>query len=298
MIVTKQLTKYYADVRALENLNLEVKRGEVFGLLGPNGSGKTTSIRLILGLLRPSSGAASVQGRDCWRESVAVRELISYLPGELRLPGYMTGYGLLRFLGELREGDSLERAMVIAEKILKLDLTRKVRTFSTGMKQKLAIAQTFSDPVEILILDEPTSALDPSAREIVLDLVRAARSEGKTVIFSGHVLSEVEAVADRVAIMRKGRLMHVEDMHKRRKDLRLILLRFKGEAPPIEADGMDLSIRERRGDVVLIEHRGDAQELVAWLSQHDIQDLAIGTDDLKHLYDLFHGPDAAAKFGE
>ena len=137
----------------------------------------------------------------------------------------------LRMLSDLRDGVGLDRAVAIAERVMKLDLGRKLRTYSTGMKQKLALAQVFADPVQILILDEPTSALDPSARSIVLALVQEARSHGQTVIFSGHVLAEVEQVADRVAIMRQGRLMHVEDMHARR-GLRMLLLRFDEGTEP------------------------------------------------------------------
>src|SRR5262249_34813883 len=210
---TAGLTKHYGEVHALSDLTVEVRKGEVFGLLGPNGSGKTTTIRLILGLIRPTAGRASVAGHDCWDDSPRVRQLVSYLPGELRLYGSLTGLGTLRFLSDLRGGVALDRAVAIAEKVMKLDLSRRVRTYSTGMKQKLALAQVFADPVEILILDEPTSALDPSARAEILALVREARDVHKqTVIFSGHVLSEVEEVSDRVAIMSEGRLMHLEDM--------------------------------------------------------------------------------------
>ena len=163
---------------ALDSLSLAVRRGEVFGLLGPNGSGKTTTIRLLLGLLRPTSGWATVAGFDCWRNSLDVRRLVSYLPGELRMYGALSGLGTLKLLCDLRDGAGLDRAVAIAERIMKLNLRRKLRTYSTGMKQKLALAQVFSDPVDTLILDEPTSALDPSARSIVLGLVQEARIPG------------------------------------------------------------------------------------------------------------------------
>ena len=176
---------------------------------------------------------------------------------------------------------------------MKLDLGRKVRNYSTGMKQKLALSQAFADPVEILILDEPTSALDPSARADVLGLVLEARKGGQTVIFSGHVLSEVEEVADRVAIMRKGRLMHVEDMHERRA-VRMILLRYRGQPPQRYPEELDLTLKSREGLVDLLEHRGATGPLLAWLAGADVADLAIGLDDLKTLYDRFHGPDARA----
>jgi ABC-2 type transport system ATP-binding protein len=288
LIVTEGLTKVYRRVTALEGLSLQVGRGEVYGLLGPNGSGKTTTIRLLLGLLRPTAGRATVAGFDSWRSSLDVRRLVSYLPGELRMYGSLTGLGTLRLLCDLREGAGLDRAVAIAERVMKLNLKRKIRTYSTGMKQKLALAQVFSDPVDTLILDEPTSALDPSARSIVIGLVQEARSGGQTVIFSGHVLAEVEQVADRVAIMRKGRLMHVEDMHVRRS-VRMLLIRFEGGIEPQFPPELELSVRERNGDTLLLEHRGDLSSLLRWLASEAVVDIAIGTEDLRALYDRFHG---------
>ena len=292
MIRTEGLGKTYGPVRALTDLALEVRPGEVFGLLGPNGSGKTTTIRLLMGLLRPSTGRASVAGFDCWRQGLEVRRLVTYLPGELRLPGGMRGLGVLKFLASLRGGEGLDRAVAIAEDVMELDLRRKVRALSTGMKQKLALSMAFADPVDCLILDEPTSALDPSARALVLALVAEARKAGQTVVFSGHVLSEVEQVADRVAIMRRGRLMIVEDLHARRQDLRLVLARFPGEAPTAYPEELALAVREHKGDVVLLEHRGEAAPLLSWLGGLGVVDVAIGTEDIKSLYDRFHGPDA------
>ena len=289
MIRIQGLTKLYGAVRALAGLTLEVQPGEVFGLLGPNGSGKTTTIRLLLGLLRPTSGTASVAGFDCWGRSLEVRQRVSYLPGELRLPGSMRGLALLKFLDVLRGGGGLERAVAIAEDVMGLDLHRKVRTLSTGMKQKLALAAAFADPVDCLILDEPTSALDPSARALVLGLVAEARTAGQTVVFSGHVLSEVEQVADRVAILRRGRLMIVEDMHRRRQALRLVLARFPVEVPTEFPEELLLALRERNGDSVLLEHRGEAAPLLAWLGAQGVLDVAIGTEDLDSLYDRYHG---------
>jgi ABC-2 type transport system ATP-binding protein len=292
LIETDDLSKVYKRVRALEGLRLKVRRGEVFGLLGPNGSGKTTTIRLLLGLLRPTSGRATIAGFDCWQDSLEVRRLTAYLQGELRLYGSMTGLGVLELLSDLREGVGLDRAVAIAERVMKLDLRRRVRTYSTGMKQKLALAQVFSDPVEILILDEPTSALDPSARALVMELVQEARKGGQTVVFSGHVLPEVEQVSDRVAIMRKGRLMHVEDMNARRK-LRMLLIRFAPGEIPMPPTGLGLVEREgeRQGRTLLFEDRGeDLGGLLEWLATAPIEDLAIGTEDLRSLYDRFHGP--------
>jgi ABC-2 type transport system ATP-binding protein len=289
MIVTEGLTKAYGRLVALRDLSIEIKAGEVFGLLGPNGSGKTTTIRLLLGFLKPTRGRSRVDGLDCWRQSPDVRRRISYLPGEIRLMGQMRGIEILRFLSSLRGGAGFDRATAIAEQVMKLDLRRRVRNYSTGMKQKLAVCQVFADPVDIVILDEPTSALDPSARQDVLDLVMQAKSAGQTVIFSGHVLSEVEKVADRVAIMRRGMLMHVEDMHDRR-GIRMVLARFESEIPETPPESLELLLRERNGSVALYEHRGSPGPLLDWLSRQGVTDIAIGTEDLKSLYDQYHGP--------
>jgi ABC-2 type transport system ATP-binding protein len=291
VIETRGLTKRYGSLAALSGMTLGVRRGEILGLLGPNGSGKTTLIRLLLGMLYPTAGSARVAGFDPWRDGRDVRRIVSFLPGEIRLFGHMTGLKMLRYLSNLRGGVALDRAVALAERAMGLDLSRKVRTYSTGMKQKLALAQAFADPVDVLLLDEPTSSLDPTVRGDVVTLVRQAKAAGQTVLFSGHVLSEVEAVADRVAIMRRGRLMHVEDMHARR-GLRLVLARYEGGVPESFPEALGLTVRERNGETVLLEHRGAASPLATWIGSQPIVDFAVGTEDLRSLYDQFHGPDA------
>jgi ABC-2 type transport system ATP-binding protein len=291
IIATRGLTKRYGRFMALSGVSLDVRKGEVLGLLGPNGAGKTTFLRLLLGMLYPTAGAASVAGFDPWRQGREVRSLVSFLPGEIRLLGHLTGFKMLRYMSGLRDGVGLDRAVALAERVMGLDLSRKVRTYSTGMKQKLALAQAFADPVEILILDEPTSALDPTVRGDVLALVRDAKAAGLTVVFSGHVISEVEAVADRVAIMRRGRLMHIEDMRAPR-GARLVLARYEGGVPESFPDELGLTVRERNGETVLWEHQGTISALATWIGLQPIIDLAVGTEDLHSLYAQFHGPGA------
>jgi ABC-2 type transport system ATP-binding protein len=230
-------------------------------------------------------------GYDCWTQSLEVRSMVGYLGGELRLPGAMNGLTFLKYLCDLRGGRGYDRAVAIARDLMELDLRRKIRNYSTGMKQKLVLSQAFADPVRVLILDEPTSALDPSARSLVMDLVSEARGRGQTIIFSGHVLSEVEQLADRVAILRRGRLMHVEDMHHRANQFRLVLARFPGPPPDRPPDHLGLLVRERNGDnILLMEHRGEAAPMLSWLGSQGVADVAIGTEDLKSLYDRYHGP--------
>jgi ABC-2 type transport system ATP-binding protein len=167
-------------------------------------------------------------------------------------------------------------------------LSRFPHQLSGGQKARVGIARAIGVEPRLLILDEPTSALDPSARSVVLSLVENARSQGQTVIFSGHVLAEVEEVADRVAIMREGRLMHVEDMHSRRR-VRMVLIQFEDGKDPSFPDELELSVRERKEGTVLLEHRGELSQLITWLGTIPVRDIAIGTDDLRSLYEQFYG---------
>ena len=195
IVATDNLTKTYGTVAALRDCSLDVEAGEVFGLLGPNGAGKTTLLRLLLGYLRPTNGNARVAGFDCVRKSVAVRRNVAYLPAEAALFPHMRGREALQFFAEVRPGSQLQHSLALAER-LELDLTRRVSFMSTGMKQKLALAATLAASTKLYILDEPTANLDPTVRATVLSLVKEARAAGKTVMFSSHVLSELERVCD------------------------------------------------------------------------------------------------------
>ena len=231
LVETRSLTKSYRDVTALDDCTLGVERGEVFGLLGPNGAGKTTLLRLLMGFLKPTSGKATIDGLDSYRESVRVHRAVSYLPGEARLFRRMRGKHVLKFFAGIRQSGNLNGALDLANR-LELDTSRRVAMMSTGMRQKLALAATMSVDVPLMILDEPTANLDPTVRGTVLELVNEARSDGRTVIFSSHVLSEVEEVCDRVGILREGQLVHMQVMHELRKQHR-ILARVVGELPDV-----------------------------------------------------------------
>ncbi|MEK6239223.1 MAG: ATP-binding cassette domain-containing protein, partial [Planctomycetales bacterium] len=197
ILITRNLGKQYGDTRALTDCNLEVEAGEVFGLLGPNGAGKTTLIRLVMGFLRPTTGGAFVDGRDCLRESVEVHRRTAYLPGEARLFRSMRGRTALRFFSEVHPRGNFDQALRTAER-LDVDLSRRVSACSSGMRQKLSLAAVFSLQAPLMVLDEPTTHLDPTARRETLKLVRECQLAGRTVLFSSHVLSEVEEVCDRV----------------------------------------------------------------------------------------------------
>ncbi len=183
IVETIALTKLYGRLRALDGCSLSIARGEVFGLLGPNGSGKTTLLRLLMGFLRPTSGTATIGGRDCYRNSVAVHADVSYLPGDVRLFRGMKGRDVLAFLAELRGQPAPDRSLQLADR-LGLDVARQVTQMSTGMRQKLALSAALSVDVSLLVLDEPTSNLDPTVRATVISIIGEAKAAGRTVVFS------------------------------------------------------------------------------------------------------------------
>ena len=207
-IQTEQLTKYYGASRGIIDLDLVVMEGEIFGFLGPNGAGKTTTIRVLLDLIRPTRGQARIFGQDVQRESVAIKALIGYLPGELALWPNLTGRQILTYLGNLRGGVDPRRIAALAER-LQLDLGKKFREYSKGNKQKIGLIQALMHGPRLLILDEPTASLDPLNQQEFFRLLREAREGGATVFLSSHVLSEVEDTCDRVGIIREGRLVRV-----------------------------------------------------------------------------------------
>ncbi len=208
-IRTERLTKSYGPVRALDGLDLEVRVGEVYGYLGPNGSGKTTTIRLLLDLIRPTSGSVTVFGLDPRRDGLTVRRRVGYLGGEFAVEGRQTAAELLRYLGNLRGGVAPERIAELTER-LDLDVDRRISSLSRGNRQKVGVVQAFMHDPDLLILDEPTSGLDPVLQHEFAALVDEAASEGRTVFMSSHVMSEVQRLADRVGIIHHGCLTTVE----------------------------------------------------------------------------------------
>jgi ABC-2 type transport system ATP-binding protein len=229
-ITLERLAKRYGRVQALDDVSLDVVAGEIFGFLGVNGAGKTTTIRILLDLVRPTSGRAAVFGRDCRRDGVDVRADIGYLPGELGFYGDSTGEAVLDVLARLarRRVDPARRRMLLDRlQLSERDLGRPIREYSTGMKRKLGLAQAFQSDPPLLILDEPTDGLDPLMQEAVYALLADARQRGNTVFMSSHVLPEVERVCDRIALLRRGRLVLVSPVADiRHLSARRVVVRF------------------------------------------------------------------------
>jgi ABC-2 type transport system ATP-binding protein len=287
LVQTESLTKRYGRVAALSDCTLAVERGEILGLLGPNGAGKTTLLRLLLGYLRPTSGRAVIDGLDCYRRSVDVHRLVSYLPGDARLFRHLNGQETLDFFTRLRPGTQMPRAIGIAER-LQLDMTRRVGQMSTGMRQKLALAIALAPETPLLILDEPTANLDPTVRRDVVELIREVRARGQTIVFSSHVLSEVEDACDRVVVLRGGLLVdsvRVADVRRQHR----IQARLVGELsePPSQLSArIDIS-RDVAGSVTILTS-GDLAPLLGWLAEQPLESLQIEPVGLRTVYERHH----------
>ena len=212
VIRTRGLTKSYGSVAAVVDADMEVRRGEVFGYLGPNGAGKTTTIRVLLDHIRPTSGSATVFGMDTRANSVAIKRRVGYLPGEFSLYDSMTGEEVLTYMANLRGDVDWDYTRDLADR-LDANLGRKFSQLSRGNKQKVGLIQAFMHRPELIVLDEPTGGLDPLVQQAFYDMIDEVKADGRTVFFSSHNLPEVERVCDRVAFIRGGRLIAVEDVN-------------------------------------------------------------------------------------
>ena len=233
-IHTDGLTKHYGDVKALVDLNLDIRPGEIFGFLGPNGAGKTTMIRTILDEIRPTAGEASILGMDSHQQSVEIRKHIGYVPGDLAMYPNLTGRDTLTYFANLRGGVDWSYVESLADR-LNADLEKKVGDLSSGNRQKVGLIQAFMNRPQVLIMDEPSSGLDPLVQREFQKMMREVAAEGKTVFLSSHTLSEVQRVANRVGIIRHGKLIAVETVGDlRSKAIRTVNIFFDG---PVDAAG-------------------------------------------------------------
>ena len=216
VIEINNLTKCYGTRRGIQNIGLSVKPGEIFGFLGPNGAGKSTTIRVLLGFLRATSGTARILGHDCWARSATVRQHVGYVPGDVRLYSWLTLHQALKFVGEVRNSDTLRHGTELAERFdLEPDLP--VRKMSRGNRQKLALVLALAHRPQVAILDEPTSGLDPLMQNVLMEYMREMVNEGRTVFFSSHTLSEVETSCERVAIIRDGVIVACDELETLRR---------------------------------------------------------------------------------
>jgi len=288
-VQTLGLTKHYragpplpfrsaraAATAAVDALDLSVNEGEIFGFLGPNGAGKSTTIRMLLGFLHPSAGSGRVLGLDIVRESVAIRRRTGYLPGGIALYDSLTGEALLDYLARLSHRPPVRRADLCERlELSRKTLQRRVRDYSRGMRQKIGIVQALQHDPELAILDEPSEGLDPLMQRAFYDILDQLKAAGRTVFFSSHVLSEVERVCDRVAIIRRGRLVAQEDVPSLlARARRQVTLRVEGAAPSL-AEVAGVSHLEDHGDRLTCRLEGDPRPFLAAIQRSVVLDLTI-----------------------
>jgi len=284
-ITTQGLTKHYGDTRALIDLDLTVETGEVFGFLGPNGAGKTTMIRTILDLIYPTSGTATLLGKDSHEHAVELRRQIGYLPGDLSLYPTLTGRETLTYFSNLRGGVDWSYVDELANR-LDSDLTKKVRDLSSGNKQKVGLIQAFMNKPELLILDEPSTGLDPLVQQEFQAMLREVAGENRTVFLSSHTLSEVERVADRVGIIRHGELVVVESVDNlKTKAIRRLDLEF---GQPVSASLFENieGVRSVDADTtrISVSYEGPMTELLRIATTHNLVDLESVEADLEEIF--------------
>jgi ABC-2 type transport system ATP-binding protein len=291
-IRTEALTKHYGRVRALESLTLDVQPGEIFGFLGPNGAGKSTMIRTLLGFLHPTAGSARVLGMDIVEQSVEIRRRVGYLPGGIALYDSLSGADALDYLNDLQGRPPTRRDELCERLQMPADvLRRRVRDYSRGMRQKIGVIQALQHDPDLAVLDEPSEGLDPLMQQAFYAILDDLRSQGRTIFFSSHILSEVERVCDRVAIIRAGHLMalqHVDELLARRK--RTVALRWRGVVPDLSSvPGLaDIRVQGDRMQATLL---GDVAPFVRAVASPALLDLTIEPARLEEAFLEYYAGD-------
>ncbi len=287
VIKIQGLTKSYGNVQALFGVDLEVKQGEVFGFLGPNGSGKTTTIRCMLDLIRPQGGTIRVLGLNPQVEPEEIKARVGYLPGELHLDENMTARQVFRYFNRLRGNRSNWDFIQELSDRLKLELKTPIKNFSKGNKQKVGVVQALMHRPELLLLDEPTGGLDPLMQQEALRMLAEAQDDGATVFFSSHIISEVQAVADRAAIIREGKIVEViETASLLNRSMRRVRIRFQ-QPTDVNAlfnlPGVELLAKDD-GMSVLLQVEGEMDALIKTLAQYPVSDFETERTSLEKIF--------------
>jgi ABC-2 type transport system ATP-binding protein len=284
-IRTSGLTKYFGDLAAVDGIDLEVNTGEIFGFLGPNGAGKSTTIRLLLDQLRPTSGHGQVLGLDLRERSLQIRQQIGYLPDDLSLYPKLTGRQTIDFFARLRGGVDMAYVDELAQR-LDADLSRKVGEYSSGNRQKIGLIQAFMHKPALLILDEPNSGLDPLVQQTFQEMLREVRADGRTVFLSSHTLSEVERVADRVGIIRHGRLVVVERVDElKRKAIRRLDFEYSEPVPASLFAGVEgVRAAEVHGAFAEVSYEGSVNKVLQTAMTREVINLHSRDADLEEIF--------------
>jgi ABC-2 type transport system ATP-binding protein len=292
VIHTERLTKSYGPHRGITELDLDVDEGEIFGFLGPNGAGKTTTMRVLLDLIRPTSGRAEVFGIETTKDPVAIHRRIGYLPGEFDLYDRLTGADTIAYFANLRGGVDSAYVAELVER-LDLDPSRRFKEYSKGNKQKVGLILALQHRPDLLILDEPTAGLDPLIQQKFFEMVREARSEGRTIFLSSHIIDEVDRTCDRVAIIREGRLVQIDRIEAiRRLAFHHVELMFAGPVASGVFSSIDgVSDVEVDGSTVRMRVAGPIGAVLAAAAPHGIIDVVSREPNLEDVFLAQYGTD-------
>jgi ABC-2 type transport system ATP-binding protein len=289
-IETRGLSVYYGRHRGILNVDLRVEQGEVFGFLGPNGAGKTTTQRVLMDIIRPTAGEARMLGRDCQKDGVAARDRVGYLPGELSLYDSMKVRRFFKMYASLQKSNTDPGHWRTLSERLELDTSRRIGQLSHGNKQKVGVVAAFMNKPDLLILDEPTTGLDPLVQQTVMELVREANRAGATIFFSSHILPEVQAVCDRVGIIREGQLVateRVEDLT--RQQFKRVRFCF-ATLPPADAFSQDgVTVLAQDGQGVTLEIREHLNKVMETVVQYGITDMETIPVSLEEIFLAYYG---------
>lgn len=282
-IELERLTKFYGKYRGVENLDLNISKGEVFGFIGPNGAGKSTAIRTLLGLLIPTSGTAKILGRDVTKEGVSARSKVGYLPSEVDFYPEMSSRELLEYHAGLYGLKDAEARIEELAKYFELALDRPIDDLSYGNKKKCAIIQAVLHEPEVLILDEPTGGLDPLMQNRFFDLLEVLNKQGVTIFFSSHILSEIQRMCDRAAIIREGKIIAIEDisslLSKQMKKVRLVLdAVYELDLPEGAKNHHGTGVKHH------FDYVGPTADLVKWLAGQPLVDVVLTEPDLESIF--------------
>ena len=282
-IELSSLSKFYGNQCGIDSVSFAVKKGEIFGFIGPNGAGKSTTIRTLLGLLTATSGKAEILGMDTSNEGARIRERIGYLPSEVDYYSEMSSKELLLYHAAIHKVEDAEKKIQELATYFQLELDRPIDDLSYGNKKKCAIIQSVLHDPEVLILDEPTGGLDPLMQNRFFELLERQNKKGVTIFFSSHVLSEIQRMCDRAAIIRDGKIMAVEDistlLSKQMKMVRLVTTSVNNIILPVGALN-----HHQSGQKLTFDYVGPTQDLVIWLSSQSIIDVTLSEPDLERIF--------------
>lgn len=286
VIHIKDLSKYYGSARGIEQINLEIHKGEIFGFIGPNGAGKSTTIRILLNLIFPSGGRAEIMGMDVVKESKKIKSQVGYIPSDANAYEKMNVYEFLAYCGRFYNTGNSEGKIRELTAFFDLELRRKISDLSRGNRKKVAIVQSLLHDPKLLILDEPTTGLDPLMQERFFELLRRENDNGMTIFFSSHILSEVQLLCKRIAIIKEGKIVKIEDIETlRRKQLKKVYLEFEKNMTNeiISIQGIE-TIMLNTENMLSFVYSGDINLLIHSLSGKNLINLTIEEPSLEEIF--------------